>query len=125
MLVDAYRKGWAIRCLREAIDEIKIAHRDGRAFNLIFDALRKIEMAVYYCFGEPFIVEGIVEELIERGLTPRDPILKYLVEMKRTIRRLEGALQSYLDSIPHEEVNDLLSTASKIVDLMTSTCADD
>lgn len=124
-MVDICRKGWALRCLREATDEIKIAQKDSRALGLVFDALRKVEMAIYYCLGEPSLIEDIVEEFVERGLTPKDPILKCLVEMKKTVRKLESTLQDHLNNISFRELDNILSTASKIVDLMASLCTED
>jgi len=125
LLMDVCRKGWALRYLREATDEIKIAQKDSRAFSLIFDALRKVEMAVCCCLGEPSLIEDIVEEFVERGLTPKDPILKCLVEIKKTVKRLESILQDHLSSVSFRELDNILSAASKIVDLMTSLCTED
>ncbi|MBS7640678.1 MAG: hypothetical protein QXJ19_03810 [Candidatus Bathyarchaeia archaeon] len=125
MLVDAYQKGWALRYLREAIDEINIARKDSRAFNLLLDALKKIEMAVYCSLGEPLLIENIVEDFVERDLMPRGPIIKHLVEIKKTIKRLENTLHERLDNTFFRELDNILSIASKIVDLITSLCAED
>lgn len=114
-----------MRYLREAIDEINIARKDSRAFNLLLDALKKIEMAVYCSLGEPSLIENIVEEFVEKGLMPRDSIIKHLVEIKKTIKRLENALHERLDNTFFRELDNILSTVSKIVDLITSLCTED
>lgn len=125
MLVDVYQKGWALRYLREAIDEIKIARRDSRAFNLIFDALRKAQMAVYYSLGEPSLIESIVNEVLERGAMPNNPILKYLVEMKKSINILENTLHEHVDNKSLRGLDEITSRASELINLITSLCAED
>ncbi|MBS7604992.1 MAG: hypothetical protein QXR84_07010 [Candidatus Bathyarchaeia archaeon] len=125
MLVDVYQKGWALRYLREAIEEIKIARRDGRAFNLIFDALKKAEMAVYYSLGEPLFIEGIVNEVLERGVMPNNPILKYLVEMKKSISILESTLHEHVGNKSLREVDEIVSRASVLINLIISLCVED
>ena len=65
MLTDEYRKCWALRYLREAKDEFKIAKKNGKALNLIFDAVRKAQVAIYYSLGEPYFIENIVQEALE------------------------------------------------------------
>lgn len=127
MLVDMCRKGWALRCLREAKDEIKIAQKDSRAIGLIFDALRKAEIAVYYCLGEPSLIESIIEEFIESGLTPKDSILRYLVELKKTVRNLESALRENLrrNRVSFRELENMISAASRVVDLIASIGVED
>jgi len=123
--VDVYQKGWALRYLREAIEEIKIARRDGRAFNLIFDALKKAEMAVYYSLGEPLFIEGIVNEVLERGVMPNNPILKYLVEMKKSISILESTLHEHVGNKSLREVDEIVSRASVLINLIISLCVED
>lgn len=125
LLVDVCQKGWALRYLREAIDEIKIARRDSRAFDLIFDALRKAEIAVYYSLGEPSLIDSIVNEALEGGIMPSNPILKYLVEMKKSINILESMIHERIDDKSLKELDRIISMASKIIDLMTSLCTED
>jgi hypothetical protein len=119
--MDEYRKGWALRYLREAIDEIKIVKRDSRTLDLALDALRKAQRAVYYSLGEPSFIERIVEEALEGVLPTENPILKCLVEIERTIRLLESMLDDRGSSaIIVKESDRIISVASKIVDLLIS-----
>ncbi|MBS7624489.1 hypothetical protein KEJ29_02785 [Candidatus Bathyarchaeota archaeon] len=120
LLLDEYQKGWALRCLREAIDEVKMAKRDSRALGLIVDALRKAQAAVYYSLGEPSLIERIVEETTEGGLPPKNPILRFLVYMEETIKRLEHMREVYGDAAVIDETDRIISMASKIVSLLTS-----
>jgi hypothetical protein len=86
MLIDDYRKGWALRYLREAVDEIKIAKKDSKAFNLIFDAVRKAQAAIYYSLGEPVFIDSIVQEALEKSLPAENPVLRCLIEIEKTIK---------------------------------------
>jgi hypothetical protein len=119
--MDEYRKGWALRYLREAMDEIKIAKRNSEAFDLALDALRKAQMAVYYSLGEPSFIERIVEEALEGMLPLENPILKCLVEIERTIKILEDMPNNQKsNAIIVKESDRIISVASKIVDLLIS-----
>lgn len=116
--MDEYRRGWALRYLREATDEIKIAKRNSRALDLVFDALRKAQTAIYYSLGEPAFIEQIVEESSEKAAPSESPILKCLVEIERTIKRLENTRGSY--ELIMSESDRVISLASKIVSLFAS-----
>lgn len=121
MLIDIYRKGWALRYLREAIDEIKMAKKDSRAFGLAIEALRKAQTAVYYSLGEPLFIERVVEEALEEKTLPENPILRCLVDIERSIKRLES-MQEMADrsDLIIKESDRIISIASKIVNLLAS-----
>ncbi|MEM3479124.1 MAG: hypothetical protein QXV74_03665 [Candidatus Bathyarchaeia archaeon] len=119
-MMDEYRKGWALRCLREAIDEVKIAKRDSRALSLAIDALRKAQAAIYYSLGEPFLIGSIVEEAVESETQPDDPVLRCLVSVEKSIKRLEQMREIYGDAAVVEETDKIVSLASRIVSLLTS-----
>jgi predicted ATP-dependent protease len=124
MLIDDYRKGWALRYLREAVDEIKIAKKDSKAFNLIFDAVRKAQAAIYYSLGEPVFIDSIVQEALEKSLPAENPVLRCLIEIEKTIKQLEqmeGEPQaSRISDLAIKESNRIVSIASKIVGLLIS-----
>lgn len=124
MLIDDYRKGWALRYLREAIDEVKIAKKDSKAFNLIFDAVRKAQAAIYYSLGEPVFIDSIVQEALEKSLPAENPVLRCLIEIEKTIKQLEqmeGEPQaSRISDLAIKESNRIVSIASKIVGLLIS-----
>lgn len=119
-MVDEYRKGWALRYLREAIDEVKIAKKDNRALSLAIDALRKAQAAVYYSLGEPFLIESIVNEAVESESQPENPILRCLVSLEKSIKRLEQMREVYGDAAVVDKTDKIVSLASKIVNLLTS-----
>lgn len=119
-MVDEYRKGWALRYLREALDEIKIAKKDSRALSLAIDALRKAQAAVYYSLGEPSLIERIVEEAVESETQPENPVLRCLVGLEKSIKRLERMREVYGDAAVMDETDKIVSLASRIVNLLTS-----
>ncbi len=120
LLVDEYRKSWALRYLREAINEINMAKRNSRAFDLILDAVRKAQTAIYYSLGEPAFIERIVEETLERSLPIESPILRFLVEMEKSIKWLESMEISSRSDLIIKESDKIVSIASKIVNLLMS-----
>jgi predicted ATP-dependent protease len=125
MLIDDYRKGWALRYLREAVDEVKIAKKDSRAFNLIFDAVRKAQAAIYYSLGEPVFIDSIVQEALEKSLPAESPVLRFLVEIEKTIKQLEQMegepqISRLSDLAIKESADRIVSIASKIVGLLIS-----
>ena len=122
MLTDEYRKCWALRYLREAKDEFKIAKKNGKALNLIFDAVRKAQVAIYYSLGEPYFIENIVQEALENPSCIEDPILQCLTEIEKSIRRLEqlenGRRNPDLSEFIIKKSDRIISIADKIVELL-------
>jgi len=120
LLMDEYRKSWALRYLREAVNEINIAKRNSSASNLILDAVRKAQTAIYYSLGEPAFIERIVEEALEKKLPVESPILRFLVGIERSIKWLESIEMSSRSDLIIKESDKIISIASKIVNLLMS-----
>jgi len=120
LLIDEYRKSWALRYLREAVNEINVAKRNSSVSNLIFDAVRKAQTAIYYSLGEPAFIERIVEEALEKKLPVESPILRFLVGIERSIKWLESIEISSRSDLIIKESDKIISIASKIVDLLMS-----
>ena len=118
--MDEYRKSWALRYLREAVNEINIAKRNSSASNLILDAVRKAQTAIYYSLGEPAFIERIVEEALEKKLPVESPILRFLVGIERSIKWLESIEISSGSDLIIKESDKIISIASKIVNLLMS-----
>lgn len=123
MLIDEYRRCWALRYLREAKDEFRIAKKNGKALDLIFDAIRKARAAIYYSLGEPYFIEDIVQEALENPSSIENPILRCLTEIEKSIRQLEQ-LENWQDSNVSEFIikksDRIILTADRIVKLLTS-----
>ena len=122
-MMNDYQKGRALRYLREAKAELNAAQKmPYMAPSLIFEALRKAQAAIYYSLGEPTFIATIVHETLYTRKLVEDPILKFLVEIERTVQQV--AQKPRLDSkTVIEQVGGLLQLASEIVELFTGESA--
>jgi hypothetical protein len=123
--MDLYRKGWALRYLREAKAELQAARKmPYMAPSLVLEAVRKARNAIYYSLGEPAFVEIVVRQTAGNPQEINDPILKCLVE-------IDGAVQqmSQLEDVDGEtaikQADDLVQLASEIVEVVTGEKIED
>ncbi len=118
-MMNDYRKGWALRYLREARAELAAAQKTPyMASGLILEAVRKAQAAIYYSMGDPVFVEAIVHQTMEKKKPIGDPILRCLVEIERTVQQVAKEPRSGHEQT-FEQVNELIQTASDIVELFT------
>lgn len=118
-MMNEYRKGWALRYLREAKAELAAAQKTPyMASGLILEAVRKAQAAIYYSMGDPVFIEAIVHQTMKKRKPIGDPILRCLVEIEQTVRQVANEPQSDHEKM-FEEVNKLIQTASDIVELFT------
>jgi hypothetical protein len=123
-LVDGYQKGWALRYLREAKAELTAAQKTPyMASTLILEAVRKAQAAVYFSMGDPASTEFIVHETIEKKQIVKDPVLRFLVEMERTVQLVTMTSDSDRDKAI-KQADDLVQIASEIVKLFTGETTD-
>ncbi|MCW3980688.1 MAG: hypothetical protein NWF11_04355 [Candidatus Bathyarchaeota archaeon] len=118
--IGEYRKGWALRYLREAKAELLAAQKTPSiAHSLILEAVRKAQAAIYYSLGDPAFIESIVyQAFYGQKKTNNDPTLNCLIEIERTIQMLSHTPDSEIPkTIRH--VDDMMQTASDIVELFT------
>ncbi len=122
-MVNDYQKGWALRYLREAKAELTAAQKTSyMAPSLIFEALRKAQAAIYYSLGEPTFIASIVHETLYTKQVVEDPILKFLVEIERTVQQIAQNPRSDNATVM-EQVDDLVQLAIEIVELFTGESA--
>jgi len=122
-MMNNYRKGWALRYLREAKAELTAAQKTPyMAPSLIFEALRKAQAAIYYSLGEPTFIATIVHETLYTKQFVEDPILKFLVEIERTVQQIAQKPRSDSETVM-DQVNGLVQLASEIVELFTGESA--
>jgi hypothetical protein len=127
-LMDQYRKGWALRYLREAKAELEAARKmPYMAPSLVLEAARKARNAVYYSLGEPAFVEIVVRDTVERTQQSQmieDPVLKCLVEIEGMVMQL-----SQLEDVDGEramkQADSLIQLASDIVETLTEEKIED
>jgi hypothetical protein len=120
MLISDYQRGWAIRYLREAKAELAAAQKTPYlAPSLVFEAVRKAQVAIYYSLGEPAFVEGIVNETIRKRQSIEDPILKCLVEIELSVQQLAQMPETNQENA-REQATGIIQVASDIVELFTN-----
>ena len=113
-----YRKGWALRYIREAKAELIAAQKTPyMASGLILEAMRKAQAAIYYSLGDPAFIEAIVHQTDYTKQFIEDPILRCLVEVERTVRQVAQAPEDREKAI--KQADGLIQIALGIVELFT------
>jgi hypothetical protein len=118
-MIDNYRKGWAIRYLREAKAELTAAQNTPpMALSLVLEAMKKAQGAIYYSLGDPASIESIVRQTLQDTQTIEDPVLRCLVEIERAVQQTtQTPGMRRQDAI--EKADKLVQIASEIVELLT------
>jgi hypothetical protein len=119
-MMDDYRRGWALRYLREAKAELEAARKmPYMAPSLVLEAVRKARNAIYYSLGEPAFVEIVIRETAEKKQTPiNDPILKFLVEIEEIVQQLTQ-VEELDGERAMKQADNLVQLASDIVETLT------
>jgi hypothetical protein len=111
-MMDMYRKGWALRYLREAKAELEAARKiPYMAPSLVVEAIRKARNAIYYSLGEPAFIEILIREEVAKNPATNDNVLRFLIEVETIVQQLSQV----------EEVNGeaMMKQADSIVDIAT------
>jgi len=119
--MDGYRRGWALRYLREAKAELEAARKmPYMAPSLVLESIRKARNAIYYSLGEPAFIETVVRETAEKAQTQtiNDPILKCLVEIEETVQQL-AQLEEVDGEKAMRQADNLVQIASDIIEILT------
>jgi len=123
-LINNYRKGWALRYLREARAELTAAQKTPyMAPGLILEAMRKAQAAIYYSLGDPPSIEAIVRQTMLKKQLVKDPVLHCLVEIERTVQEVAQVPDSDREKAM-KQADDIVQIASDIVRLFTGEKAD-
>lgn len=116
--MDGYRRGWALRYLREAKAELEAARKmPYMAPSLVLEAIRKARNAIYYSLGEPAFVEIIIREEAGKLQATSDPVLRFLVEIEETVRQL-SQIEEVNDERIMRQADNLVQIASDIVETL-------
>jgi len=122
-MMNNYRKGWALRYLREAKAELTAAQKTPYlAPSLVLEALRKAQAAIYYSFGDPAFIEVIVHQTLQGKKVIEDPILRFLVEIELTVQQIARTPRRESEKVI-EQVDDIIQMASEIVELFMGESA--
>jgi hypothetical protein len=124
-MMDAYRKGWALRYLREAKAELEAARKmPYMASSMVLEAIRKARNAIYYSLGEPAFIENIIREVAQQTQTVNDPVLRCLMEIEMMVQQMTR-LGDVDGKQAIEKADDLVQLASDIVATMTGEKVED
>ena len=117
--MDEYRKGWALRYLREAKAELEAARKiPYMAPGLVLEAIRKARNAIYYSLGEPAFIEILIrEETLKQPIT-NDSLLRFLMEIESVIQQL-SQLEEINGEVMMKQADSIVQTATDIVETLT------
>jgi hypothetical protein len=118
-MIDDFRKGWALRYMREAEDELRASQKTPQPFSLILDAARKAQAAVYYSLGDPFYIESLVHEVFNDGKNVKNPVLRCLIDIENMLQRMESLPESSGEEA-FKDADEIVKIAAGIVSLMAS-----
>ena len=118
-MMDEYRKGWALRYLRESKAELEAARKiPYMAPGLVLEAIRKARNAVYYSLGEPAFIEILLREEALKNPATNDSILRFLMEIESIIQQL-SQLEEVNNDAMLKQADSIVQTATDIVETLT------
>jgi hypothetical protein len=118
-MMDEYRKGWALRYLREAKAELEAARKiPYMAPGLVLEAIRKARNAIYYSLGEPAFIEILLREEIMKTPLTNDSILRFLMELESIIQQI-SQLEEVNDDAMMKQADSIVEIATDIVETLT------
>jgi hypothetical protein len=117
--MDYYRRGWALRYLREAKAELEAARKiPYMAPSLVLEAIRKARSAIYYSLGEPAFIEILLREEGIKNQTPKDSVLRFLIEIEGIVQQL-AQLEEVNGEVMMKQADTIVQIASDIVETLT------
>jgi len=118
-MMDIYRKGWALRYLREAKAELEAARKiPYMAPSLLLEAIRKARSAIYYSLGEPAFIEVLLRDEVSKPRASNDTILRFLIEIEGAVQQLTQLEEINGDAVL-QQADTLVQIASHIVETLT------
>jgi hypothetical protein len=118
-MMDQYRKGWALRYLREAKAELEAARKmPYMAPSLVLEAIRKARSAIYYSLGEPAFIEILLREEGVKPQQTNDSVLRFLMEIEGIVQQL-AQLEEVNGDAMMQQADTLVQIASDIVETFT------
>jgi len=118
-MMDQYRKGWALRYLREAKAELEAARKiPYMAPSLVLEAIRKARNAIYYSLGEPAFIEILVREEVMKNQATNDSILRFLMEIEAIVQQMSQLEEMNGDAMM-KQADLIVGIATDIVEALT------
>ena len=122
MIVDSYKKGWALRYLREARADLLTAEKSPvpiMAVSIAVLAMTKAQAAVYYVLGDPIYLGPMIQFIAEEGGPPCDSLLNLLIKIERIVRVRNDRPESLTKAEALREASRIIEVATDIVELVT------
>jgi len=117
--MDEYRKGWALRYLREAKAELEAARKiPYMAPGLFLEAIRKARNAIYYSLGEPAFIEILIREEVVKNSNTNDSILRFLIDIESIIQQI-SQLEEVNSDLMMKQADSIVEIATDIVETLT------
>src|SRR5512139_934088 len=124
-MMDIYRKGWALRYLREAKAELEAARKiPYMAPSLVLEAIRKARNAIYYSLGEPAFIEVLIRDEAGKNRPSDDSILRFLIGIEGAVQQLTQT-EEINGEIMMMQADTLVQIASDIVETLTEERLED
>jgi len=118
-MMDIYRKGWALRYLREAKAELEAARKiPYMAPSLVLEAIRKARNAIYYSLGEPAFIEVLIRDAAGKNKASNDSILRFLIGIEGVVQQLTQ-IEEINGEAMMTQADTLVQIASDIVETLT------
>jgi hypothetical protein len=118
-MMDEYRKGWALRYLREAKAELEAARKiPYMAPGLVLEAIRKARNAIYYSLGEPAFIEILIREEVLKNPPTNDSILRFLMELETVVQQMQQLEEVNGDAMM-KQADSIVEIATDIVETLT------
>ncbi len=118
-MMDEYRKGWALRYLREAKAELEAARKiPYMAPGLVLEAIRKARNAIYYSLGEPAFIEILIREQVMKNPNTNDSILRFLIELENIVQQI-SQLEEVNGDAMMKQADSIVEIATDIVETLT------
>ena len=119
LMMDYYRRGWALRYLREAKAELEAARKiPYMAPSLVLEAIRKARSAIYYSLGEPAFIEILLREEGGKPQPAKDLVLRFLIEIEGIVQQL-AQLEEVNEEAMMKQADTLVQIATDIVETFT------
>jgi hypothetical protein len=119
LMMDEYRKGWALRYLREAKAELEAARKiPYMAPSLVLESIRKARNAIYYSLGEPAFIEVLIREEVRKDKPANDLVLRFLMEIEGIVQQL-AQLEEVNSEAVMKQADTLVQIATDVVETLT------
>jgi hypothetical protein len=89
-ILDEFMKSWALRYLREAEADLSLA-KECDSIELVKElsaiSMRKAQLALQYAFGDPTIMEYILEEASVKNALKKEPFIRLMEKINILVKK--------------------------------------